>query len=154
MQFLRFGPLVVSELLYIYFLYFVFSFSKGFTYLISLLKQTYLKELALVPLAILLFLNLQSPNYEQTTRPFDNEKLEQVIYQVDNSNDDILIYHGGLQTIALYSKSHSELEDIGYFEIGMGTEGYHIPIFKKIIYILAVLDILVKMMVKTVLRKI
>ena len=110
---------------------FCIFFSKGFTYLISLLKQTYSKELALIPLVILLFLNLQSPNYEQTTRPFDNEKLEQVIYQVDNSNDDILIYHGGLQTIALYSTSHSELEDIGYFEIGMGTEGYHIPIFKK-----------------------
>ena len=43
---------------------FCIFFSKGFTYLISLLKQTYLKELALVPLAILFFLNLQSPNYE------------------------------------------------------------------------------------------
>ena len=31
----------------------------------------------------------------------------------------------------MYSTSYSELEDIGYFEIGMGTEGYHIPIFKK-----------------------
>jgi len=110
---------------------FCIFFTKGLTYLISFFKKTYIKELAIIPVAVLLFLNLQSPNYEQTTRPFDNQKLEEVINQVNNSNDDILIYHGGLQTIALYSTSYSELEDIGYFEIGMGTEGYHIPIFKK-----------------------
>ena len=45
--------------------------------------------------------------------------------------DDFLIYHGGLQTTALYSTNDIYLEDINYFDIGRGTEGFHIPIFKN-----------------------
>ena len=110
---------------------FCIFFAKGFTYLVSIFKKTYINELAFIPLVLFLFLSLQSPNYEQTTRPFDNEKFKDVINQIDNFDDDILIYHGGLQTIALYSSSNSVLEDINYFDIGMGTEGYHIPMFEK-----------------------
>ena len=91
--------------------------TKGFTYLVSIFKKTYINELAFIPLVLLLFLNLQSPNYEQTTRPFDNEKFKDVINQIDNFDHDILIYHGGVQTIALYSSSNSVLEDIDYFDI-------------------------------------
>ena len=62
---------------------------------------------------------------------FDNNKFQEVIKEIDTSKDDFLIYHGGLQTTALYSSNDINLEDINYFDIGRGTEGFHIPIFKN-----------------------
>jgi hypothetical protein len=78
-----------------------------------------------------LFFNLQTPNYEQTTRYFDNNKFQEVIKEIDTSKDDFLIYHGGLQTTALYSSNDVYLEDVNYFDVGRGTEGFHIPIFEN-----------------------
>ena len=72
---------------------------------------------------------MESPNYEQTTRSFDNQEFINILQNFDRTDDDILIYHGGLQTFALYSERNFNLEDLGYFETGSGTEGFHIPEF-------------------------
>lgn len=110
---------------------FCIFFAKGLSYISSFIKNSNFEYLIPLALVIFLFVNLQSPNYEQTTRPFDNEKFRELIFQIDNSQEEFLIYHGGLQTTALYSSSIIELEDIPYFERGRGTEGFHIPTFKK-----------------------
>ena len=80
---------------------------------------------------VFLFTTLQHPNYQQTTRPFDNNLFGNILEEFNTSNNNYLIYHGGLQTIALHSTNKIYLEDINYFEKGQGTEGFHIPFFKK-----------------------
>ncbi len=110
---------------------FCIIFTKGISFFNLLIRKSQFEYFLIVPIVIYLFFNIQSPNYEQTTRPFDNEKFEKIINELDNSTDDFLIYHGGLQTVALYTSNQSYLENIGYFEIGSGTEGFHIPFFKN-----------------------
>ena len=110
---------------------FCIFFVKGLHYSISFLRNIKLSSAIVFSLVIYLFLNLQTPNYEQTTRYFDNNKFQEVIKEIDTSKDDFLIYHGGLQTTALYSSNDIYLEDINYFDVGRGTEGFHIPIFKN-----------------------
>tara|TARA_B100000287_G_scaffold98054_1_gene90090 strand:- start:919 stop:2460 length:1542 start_codon:yes stop_codon:yes gene_type:complete len=110
---------------------FCIFFVKGISFITSFITNSNFKFLIISPLIVFSFINLQSPDYGQTTRYFDNEAFQNVVYEINNKEDDFLIYHGGLQTTALYSSNEISLQDIGYFERGLGTEGFHIPLFKK-----------------------
>ena len=110
---------------------FCIFFIKGISFITSFITNSNFKFLVISPLIVFLFTNLQSPDYGQTTRYFDNEAFQNVVYEIDNNEDNYLIYHGGLQTTALYSSNEISLQDIGYFDRGLGTEGFHIPLFKK-----------------------
>ena len=117
--------------IYIFATNFCIFFVKGISFITSFITNSNFKFLIISPLIVFSFINLQSPDYGQTTRYFDNEAFQNVVYEINNKEDDFLIYHGGLQTTALYSSNEISLQDIGYFERGLGTEGFHIPLFKK-----------------------
>ena len=108
---------------------FCLIFSKGIYSLSSFIK---IKNLSLISgflFCLFIFSNTEAPNYEQTTRTFNNEKFGKILSNFDTSSEDFLVYHGGLQSFALYSQRNFELEDLRYFQTGSGTEGFHIPIF-------------------------
>jgi len=105
--------------------------AKGLFFLTSILRNKKFENALLLFFIVFLFTTLQHPNYQQTTRPFDNNLFGNILEEFNTSNNNYLIYHGGLQTIALHSTNKIYLEDINYFEKGQGTEGFHIPFFLK-----------------------
>ena len=102
----------------------------GLEFLLSQISKPELRYLIFLVFSSYLFAVSANPNYEQTTRPFNNEKYSEVLEIINSSDSDILIYHGGLQTTALYTEKDIYLEDVSYFQPGSGTEGFHIPQFK------------------------
>ena len=108
---------------------FCIIFSKGLISTFDAVNKLNISFVMTLTFSFIMFFNMESPNYEQTTRSFDNQEFINILQNFDKTDDDILIYHGGLQTFALYSERNFNLEDLGYFETGSGTEGFHIPEF-------------------------
>ena len=99
----------------------------GLEFLLSQISKSELRYLIFLVFSSYLFVVSANPNYEQTTRPFNNEKYSEVLEIINSSDSDILIYHGGLQTTALYTEKDIYLEDVSYFspEVELKASIFH-----------------------------
>ena len=68
-------------------------------------------------------------SYSQTTRYFDQVAAEKIIKFVNESDKDILIYHGGLWTIGTYFHGDIEMEKLEYPYKGSGVADIPVPHF-------------------------
>lgn len=74
-------------------------------------------------------LYLLKVDYLQTTRYFDQQNTEKIIKFVNETNEETLIYHGGIWTIGAYSKHQIVMEEKGYQFTGSGVGNVPVPIF-------------------------
>ncbi len=70
-------------------------------------------------------------NYFQTTRFFNQNAAKKVIEFVNTSNENIVIYHGGVWTIGSYINEPLYMEKKGLNFSGSGVSNHPIPIFNK-----------------------
>ena len=70
-------------------------------------------------------------NYFQTTRFFNQNAAVKVIEFVNTSNENIVIYHGGVWTIGSYINEPLHMEKKGLNFSGSGVSNHPIPIFNK-----------------------
>ena len=76
----------------------------GLEFLLSQISKSELRYLIFLVFSSYLFVVSANPNYEQTTRSFNNEKYSEVLEIINSSDSDILIYHGA------YKQQHFTLK--------------------------------------------
>ena len=82
-------------------------------------------------LYLLFSINTLETSYDKTIRSFNQQAAGEIIQFVNTSNEEIIIYHGGLWTIGTYYFEKIQLENLDFPFEGSGTNNMPVPEFTK-----------------------
>ena len=109
----------------------IYFISMGVVFLLEKLPINKNVFVAIFVSYTLFSINALSVSYSQTTRSFDQTSAQSIVEFINTSDDEILIYHGGLWTIGTYYDEKINLEELQYPFEGSGTNNMPVPNLAK-----------------------
>ena len=114
-----------------YMILIIYIMSFGVYYLVELLPLSNAPVTMVYVVLMVYSINSLSISYNQTTRGFDQQAASQIINFVNTTNEDVIIYHGGLWTIGTFFEKELAMENVSYPWLGSGVSNIPTPDFNQ-----------------------